>query len=285
MLSKKIFFISLFLALFFIILLTYTIIQNYKGNFTALVYAWEGFYNLNKKFFPEGFVIHTQGGYDGQFFYLIAYYLFSLDIDPPILDSFEIRFRRIGLSILGGILGSIFEWKNYGVATFVGLWIFHFLSSFVLYKLLLKSEQQYLCLIYLFSPFSWSSNFLLVSDSLFASFLIFTIYFMQKIGFSLIQEESNKKKVSIFLYMLSLFVIIFFLLIRETGIIFVFSFLLLAIYRKSRGWVWIFSLSIFVYSIFVVYVSFFHSHFSGTNSLSFLELIDFPFFGFREELR
>lgn len=280
MLSNKSLYFFFLLTFVLIVILTTIILRKYEGNFSSFIYIWKDFYELNKKLFPSGFIIHTEGGYDGQFFYLISRSLFSLDSSLIILDAFELRFRRIGLSILGGILGISFGWENYGVSIFITLWIFHFLSSFLLYKLVQENKQQYIFLLYLFSPFSWSSNFLLVSDSLFASFLIFTIYFFKKIGFSLQIKKDVQKKVSFYFFLLIFLIVLFFLFIRETGIVFVFSFLVLSIYKQDKRVTWILATALFVYSIFVVYVRFFHFHLEGTNPLSFSELIDFPFFAF-----
>lgn len=267
-----------FSFLFLVVFLTLASLHKYNYNTTAFVYAWEGFYLLNLSFFPKGFVIHTQGGYDGQFFYLIARSLFS-ELGSPILDAFELRFRRIGLSILGGVLGFIFGWENYSISTFIILWILHLLSCVALYKLLKQSKQQYLCLFYLFSPFSWSSNFLLVSDSLFSSFLIFSIYLLKKLGFSF-YKPNFQNKASFVLYISSFFVIVFFLLIRETGLLFLISFLFLSFVNKQKYITIVLGISLFSYLGFWMYVRFFHEHLLGTNPLKFIQLIDFPFFGF-----
>lgn len=278
MISRKIFFLFNLIALCLVVLLTLITLKKYNYNFTALIYVWEGFYNLNSDSFPKGFVIHTQGGYDGQFFYLIAHYLFSED-KPPFLDAFELRFRRIGLSILGGLIGYFCGWENYAFLTFVLLWGFHFFSSFLLYEMLKESGQQDSILLYLFSPFSWGSNFLLVSDSLFASFLIFSIFFLQKLGLEIDFEVRSKSK-STLLHIATFLVVLFFLFIRETGVLFIIPFLLISTIHKRIKVSFILSLCLLFYFGFVFYVNFFHIHPKGTNPLSFIQLIDFPFFGF-----
>ncbi|MCX7997839.1 MAG: hypothetical protein N3A69_02655 [Leptospiraceae bacterium] len=283
MISKKIFILFQCLAFLLISILTAIGLSKYSYNFTAFLYVWEGFYKLNPQVFFENFVIHTQGGYDGQFFYLIAHYLFS-NSSPPILDAFELRFRRIGLSLLGGSLGKIFGWKNYALVTFVMLWFFHLFSSFLLYKMLERSKQQYLSLLYLFSPFSWGSNFLLVSDSLFSSFLIISIVLLQRLGLNFNRQVANFENSYITL-ILTFLVVFFFLLIRETGVLFVGTFLLIALVNKNWKVFLLLAFSLFLYGLFIIYVKFFHIHSQGTNPLSFMQLVDFPFFGLWKSLQ
>ena len=91
--------------LLLLLILTYFKIQPYNYNLSSLIGLWKGFVELNPSLIDKAFVVYNDGGYDGQFFYLIAKSLFTEGLNSfPIMDSFFIRFNRIGLSLLAGFL-------------------------------------------------------------------------------------------------------------------------------------------------------------------------------------
>ena len=269
-------------ALVLIILVTFRKVFFYNGNLTTLIGIWEGFYILNPNYFLENFVIHSEGGYDGQFFYLIARYLYDSKFTyPPILDSFELRFSRIGLSLLSGFFCFWFGFEYYAQVTFFLLWSFHFLATYLLYKKFFNSSYSYLYLVFLFSPFAWNSNFLLISDSLFASIFVFLVLSYKKIGLDFFSREAESFQIYSREYDIPIFVLtLFFLIIKETSLPIVLSFLLFAIWRLHFQSIFILIISIIFYLLFLAFVKYKMFYLQGTNPLSFLDLIDYPFLGF-----
>ncbi len=169
--------LSIFVFLVLISIIIFLRIRNYDFNLSSLILIWKGFADLNPSYIPSGFIIFEEGGYDGQFFFLLAKYLYSVgDVNFPILDSFFFRFHRLGLSWIVGSFGSIFGWQFYPHIALILLLSFHILSSLTLYSLLTE-EFKYLFYYYLFSPFSILSATLLVSDSLMVSFCIISLAF------------------------------------------------------------------------------------------------------------
>ena len=164
------------------IALTLFKIQPYNFNISSLVGIWKGFVELNPTLIDKGFIIFNDGGYDGQFFYIISKSIFTNGLESfPILDSFYLRFNRLGLSLLSGFISIFVGFSFYPMITLLLLLFMHILSFFILYKMLKKSNK-YLSYFHLFSPFSLNSILLLVSDSLFVSFTIISIYYLKQIG-------------------------------------------------------------------------------------------------------
>jgi hypothetical protein len=148
----------------------------YDFNQSSLINFWEGFHTLNEGYTETEFVIHRKGGYDGQFFFINAKYLYSKSLPFPKLDSFDLRFSRIGLSIIVGFFCFLTSFKYYSLICLIVLISFHLVSFYILYSIL-EEKIRHFSLIYLFSPFSINSIFLLVSDSLLIS-LVIILYFM-----------------------------------------------------------------------------------------------------------
>jgi hypothetical protein len=270
----------LLIALLLIFFITAKKMFLYEGNLSALIGIWEGFFSLNPQFFPKGFVVHSDGGYDGQFFYLISRFLFDSNLSsPPILDSFELRFSRIGLPFLSGIFGIFTDFSYYPLYTFFYLWAFHFLATYFIYQNFKNTEHYYLFLLFLYSPFAWNSNFLLISDSLFASFFVFFVFGFKWIGLDFFSNNAFVPRSKEYFFPVILLTI-FFLSIRETSLPIVGSFLIFAIIFKHRPAINILAISIGLYILFRFHIKYKMNYLLGTNPMGFFDLIDYPFFGF-----
>ncbi len=261
----------------------------YQLNTSSLIGLWQGFAGANASLIPKKTVIFSEGGYDGQFFFLNAAYLFSSASGfPPILDSFLIRFSRIGFSFLSGLSSSVFGWENYAVSSALLLIFFHLLSFWCLTKLL-PEKNRALSFLYLFSPFSANSNILLVSDSLLSSFFIFIIYLLEKTGTKVLNENSSAVSVTDYsrrnLYPVLLSAAVFFLLIKETALIYVLVLLMICFFQGRGGEGIILSVSVLLYSVFLFYIHFLMKFYPGTYPLNFIQLSDFPLFGFLKSIR
>ncbi|MCB1178016.1 MAG: hypothetical protein KDK36_10590, partial [Leptospiraceae bacterium] len=108
-----------------------------------MIGLWEGFYYLNKGFIPSSFIVYKNGGYDGQFFFLNALYL-SGDHSAPILDSFLLRFNRIGLSLIGALIIKTLGAKFYSLFLFTTIQGLHIFSAFLIKRLLKYNKNLYL---------------------------------------------------------------------------------------------------------------------------------------------
>lgn len=251
----------------------------YNFNFSSLIGIWKGFADLNSNLIDKNFVILYDGGYDGQFFYIIGKQLFTSGLNSlPVLDSFYLRFNRIGLPILSGLTSSLISFKYYPIITLVVLNGLHILSFLIIRKIL-SEPNKYLSLYYLFSPFCINSILLLVSDSLLAAFVIISVYFLDK--YTIIQISQSPKsysnKINSFFVLIVLF---YFCLIKESGAIVLFSLLFVSITenRLTKSSPIIFA--IFFYYLTVFCIKHFLKPHMGTNPLDFTELIDYPLFGF-----
>ncbi len=261
--EPKLAFLGILLACLLLSVLIFSKIQPYDSNLSALIGIWEGFHSVNPGLVEPNSIVFPSGGYDGQFFFLIAKSLYSGCLDGLIVDSFFFRLHRIGLPILVGLPSSLLGWDQYPAITLFLLWFFHFLSFLFLYDNL---KSKLLSFFYLFNPFSWNANLLLVADGLFVSFLVLAFCLYQKrnwIGFL------------VFLT-LAMFT-------RELGLMIAFSFFVVFVFQRK----WVNSLSIALsMSTFVFFfvalphLPLFEKTAPGTNPLHFLDMIDFPFFGF-----
>lgn len=269
-----------------IVLLYYRTLP-YDFHLSSLIGIWEGFQNLNPDFINKGFVVYKEGGYDGQFFYLINQYLSHDDLGVPILDSFSVRFNRIGFPLLTSVFSRILGSQFYPIITLGILHVSH-IFSFLMLRKMCKEENRYLANFYLFSPFVINSNLLLLSDSLLCSWMVFLIYFSYKKGFSIFsQEESYNTKFSLLTVFVFVCIASFFPLIKESALSILGMIFILYLYFRygnkinaslSSGLIFLFP--ILFYFSFVLYTKFFVEVHPGTYPLSFWNLVDFPFFGF-----
>ncbi len=259
-------------------------IYPYGYNISALIGIWKGFAELNPDLIDKGFVIYNDGGYDGQFFYLISKSLFTGGVQSfPILDSFLLRFNRIGLPLLTGVLNFFTGFHFYPMTTLLLLVALHIYSFQVLYKIL-DSEIKYLAYFYLFSPFSLNSILLLVSDSLFVSITLICVYVLKFEGYEFynIRTKINPFKKSIVLIFL---VAIFTCFVKESGLIIIGTILLLSFYDKNFRITTILLLAIIVFLFITQAFKFIPKINPGTNPLGFTDLIDYPLFGFFKSIQ
>ncbi len=279
---SPIFFICGYLLL--IIVLIIFKIKPYNYNLSSLIGIWKGFAELNPGLIEKGFTIYNDGGYDGQFFYLISKSLFTEGFQSfPILDSFFLRFNRIGLSVLSGFLAFLFGFKFYPIITLIILISLH-IYSFILLRKILDPEIKYLSYFYLFSPFSLNSILLLVSDSLFASLSVICIYVFKRYVYSS-DNSSLPSKISIDKYILTFLIITFTCMVKESGIIIIGTLLLLSFYNKNFKTSLILLLSIGAYLAITLLFKLLPNVHSGTNPLGFADLVDYPLFGFFKSIQ
>lgn len=263
-------------------------IKPYDFNISSIIGIWKGFAELNPTLVNKGFIIYNDGGYDGQFFYFISKSIFNSGFENlPILDSFHLRFSRIGLSLLSGTITNLFSFSYYPHITVLLLFFFH-IYSFVILKKMLHANNKYLSYFYLFSPFSLNSNLLVVADSLFVSFLIFCIYLMKNKGILLFQiasnDTDNTKKNFVSAIVLS-FLLFFTCLIRESGIVLLGTFFLICIFDKKIKNSYPIILAGLSYVIIIFFFKYFVPAHLGTNPLGFLDLIDYPLAGFYKSIQ
>lgn len=264
--KKRIFYFLLTSYLILVSSLVLNKLIKYEYNFTSLINIWQGFDKLNPDYFEKNSVIFRSQGYDGQFFYLIAKYLFNeQELEIPKLDSFTLRFSRISLPILSGFFSYFFSFQYYTQISLTILFSFHFLSIYLFYsyeKNLLK------VFLLLFSPYLLSSNFLLVADGLLASFLIL---------FYLLNKYKQPNLINkIFLFALALCIIFS----KEVGILFIGYYFIQSIIKKEIFKRNLLILVILFYIIFKIQISFLAKNSISTNELSFFQLTDYPLMGF-----
>jgi hypothetical protein len=243
------------------------------------------FSNLNNNYNHNNFIIFTDGGYDGQFFYYITRFLFDDRVgeEIPYLDSAIFRMKRIGMPILLGLINYPNDFRYYSEFTFVFLTFFHLLSFLILH-ISLSNETKYLSYYFLFSPFSLHSNLLLVSDGLLGS--IFIIYFItvQKLGLNIFNKNRSYMHYSISSKIDTIFVIftisLLFLLIKETAFIFILIVLYYSFIQENKI---ILNTSLFVlimYGLFLILLNYWIPDSKSIYPTNNLELLDYPFYGF-----
>lgn len=273
--------------IFLLLCLVFFKTKSYEFNISSLIGIWKGFAELNPTLIEKGFIVYNDGGYDGQFFYLISKSLFINGFDTfPILDSFYLRFNRLGLSLLSGTITSVFGFKYYPYTTLSLLTVFHIYSFFLLHKLL-SYKNKYLSYFYLFSPFALNSNLLLVADSLFTSFVIISIYIMNFRGVNFFNTNftENKQTYKILKSFFTFLILIFICLIRESGIIILVSFFIICIYQKDfKNTILIFVAGLSYFVLITIFKLTFKAYL-GTNPLGFLDLIDYPLAGFYNSIQ
>lgn len=279
--KKNFLFLSIF-AFFFLILVSILFkIRHYDYNLSSLVGIWEGFRDLNPDYIPPGFVVFREGGYDGQFFFMLAQYLYHYDSLPfPVLDSFFFRFHRLGLSLLTGSLAKILGIEHYPAITLLVLVGFHLLSFRVLHNAL-HPENRILSLFFLFSPYSLLGIQLLVSDPLLVSLSMIACYalfiFHRNLGFSLGLSSFLNALVAIISASLAL-------LVRETSLFVFLPLLVFLLVQKQYRTAALLLPAFLSYTVFLAISQYIPVTEPGTNPLKFLDMIDWPLLGFWKSL-
>nr|WP_210414268.1 hypothetical protein [Leptospira levettii] len=237
-------------------------ISPYNHSLSALIGIWEGFYEINPNLVDPNFVVYKSGGYDGQFFYLLAKDLFNDSDWNLIVDSFYFRYHRIGLSLISGFVSHLLGSEHYPLIILTILFSTFLFSVYCLYDLL-PEKSKWLVLFYILSPYSLNSNLLLVADSFFVSLAIISYYFFTKKNLTL----------SFLFFLITVFT-------RELGVLFLAPIVLGALYQRQWKQVILFSLP------GILFLGFLYSGWKnspnhlGTNPLGFKDMTDFPLFGF-----
>jgi len=264
--------------IFLATLLLFFSIRPYEYNINALVGVWDGFIKLNQPYVQRGLVIFKDGGYDGQFFYFISRFLYSPELTTlPVLDSFYLRFNRIGFPLISGFFVNFFGFKFYSWVTFIILNAMH-IFSYSAIRSLCANDRKKLSLFYLFSPFALNSSLLLVSDSFMVSFGVLGIYFLERSGFGFFSDETQEKNRSALV--ISVFLLLIAIFIRETALFVLFPVVVSLFIRKYFLGSALFCIPILLYFAFTLGLRSIPDIYPGTNPLGFTDLMDYPFFGF-----
>ncbi|TGK49695.1 hypothetical protein EHQ43_00105 [Leptospira bouyouniensis] len=237
-------------------------ITPYDHSLSSLIGIWEGFYEINPNLVDPNFVIYKSGGYDGQFFYLLAKDLFNENDWSLIVDSFYFRYHRIGLSFITGLFSHFLGSEHYPLITLTLLFFTFSASVYYLFKLL-PDESKWLVLFYLFSPYSLNSNLLLVADSFFVSLAIISYYFYRE----------KKFAIAFVFFLLTVFT-------RELGILFLAPIVFVSLFKREWKNVFLFSLPGILFLAFLFYGWMNTPNHLGTNPLGFKDMTDGPLFGF-----
>lgn len=257
---------QLWIVLFFFILGVLGLIDYkitpYDHSLSSLIGIWEGFYEINPNLVDPNFVIYKSGGYDGQFFYLLAKDLFTESDWSLIVDSFYFRYHRIGLSFITGLVSHFLGSEHYPLIALTLLFFTFSASVYYLFKLL-PDESKWLVLFYIFSPFSLNSNLLLVADSFFVSLAIISYYFYKE----------KKFAIAFVFFLLTVFT-------RELGILFLVPIVLVSLYKREWNKVFLFALPGVLFLAFLLYGWMVTPNHLGTNPLGFRDMTDGPLFGF-----
>lgn len=251
-------------------------IRHYDYNLSSLIGIWEGFRDANPLYIPQGFVVLKDGGYDGQFFFLLSRYIYEFDsLGFPILDSFYFRFHRLGLSLLVGLPTHWIGITSYPLFTLLFLSTVH-LISFYLLSSVLSLKNKYLSLYFLFSPFSFLGIQLLVSDPLLISLCIISAY--------LILIVSTKKQPRYPVLILGMLLFSLSLIVRETSLFLIIPILIYAAFNKDYSKVLFLIPAFLVYIGFLVWTQNISVPEPGTLPLKFIDMVDYPLLGFFKSL-
>lgn len=268
---RTIYFIILYLITKLILIVF--IIRPYNYNPWSLVGIWEGFAQLNPGYVEKGSVIFQNGGYDGQFFYLITKYLSGTNLSTPVLDAFHLRFHRIGLSLAIFPFVKIFGFHYYPLLLAILLTMTH-IAGFYFLRTLCETGKKHYALFHLFSPFSLNSDLLLVADAFMVSFLLFALLLLHRSG-----AFSDTKTVDLPSLAFSTMAFTFSIFIKEGALFMLLPFC--AYFLLKRKWLicCLFVFPLLTYFLFTRYAATIQGVNLGTNPLSFSQLIDYPFWG------
>ncbi|WCL47679.1 hypothetical protein [Leptospira sp. GIMC2001] len=281
-------------------------ISQYDWNLSALIGIWSGFAQLNPLYIPDEFILFKEGGYDGQFFFLIARYIYEGSSLPfPTLDSFYFRFHRLGLSIIAGITIPFFGARSYPYSSLFILTSLHIISSCILYKITSRikpSEDSnkanikklefkadrlnFLSLFYFLSPFSLLGILLLVSDPLLVSLSIIATYLVLFERLQIMERKvhsRNNKQIDYY-FIFGVIIFCFALTVRETALFIITPLLLFFIIEKNFKKTLYLFIPIITYICFLLWSQSLEVPFAGTLPLRFLDMIDYPLFGFVKSL-
>jgi len=255
----------------------------YEYELSSLIGMQQEFFDLNPASAFEGLVVYRDSGYDGQFFYLIARFLFDPDMPEPVMDTYRMRMGRIGMSLLAGLFTAPFGWQHYAIVTIV-LLNGVFMLSFLALREMLTDRFRYLSLVYLFSPFSINSTLLLVSDSLMVSVALIGLYALFRSGFRFTDEAvTDRTDLRSYWTWLALGLFCFLVLVRDTGLFFLAPLGLVFLYRRDFAGMAIIALPVLVYGTLTLIVKALETH-PGTNPIYYGARLTLPMQGFVDSL-
>jgi hypothetical protein len=272
--------IALFLIV--VILLTAARIAPYGYRMSALIGMEQQFIDLNPGATFEGIVVFKDSGYDGQFFYLIARDLFDPSFDEPVLDTYRMRMGRIGMSLLVGLPASLLGWQSYGLIAFAILQLVHILA-FLSLRSMLSEKNRYLALFFLFSPFSYNSSLLLVSDSLMVAVAVLGLSMLEKGGFRFSTDGEDRTDYRSRWTIGATLLLCFLVTIRDTALFALAPIGLLFLYRKSLRGVILAALPVLVFLAWMAAVRLLETH-PGSNPVHYDAKLGGPMVGFFQSL-
>lgn len=272
--------IALFLIV--VILLTAARIAPYGYRMSALIGMEQQFIDLNPGATFEGIVVFKDSGYDGQFFYLIARFLFDPDMPEPVLDTYRMRMGRIGMSLLVGLPVSLFGWQSYALIAFAILQLVHILA-FLSLRSMLSEKNRYLALFFLFSPFSFNSSLLLVSDSLMVAVAVLALAMLEKGGFRFSTDGEDRTDYRSRWTIGATLLLCFLVTIRDTALFALAPIGLLFLYRKSLRGVILAALPVLVFLAWMAAVRLLETH-PGSNPVHYDAKLGGPMVGFFQSL-
>lgn len=272
--------IALFLIV--VILLTAARIAPYGYRMSALIGMEQQFIDLNPGATFEGIVVFKDSGYDGQFFYLIARDLFDPSFDEPVLDTYRMRMGRIGMSLLVGLPASLLGWQSYGLIAFAILQLVHILA-FLSLRSMLSEKNRYLALFFLFSPFSYNSSLLLVSDSLMVAVAVLGLAMLEKGGFRFSTDGEDRTDYRSRWTIGATLLLCFLVTIRDTALFALAPIGLLFLYRKSLRGVILAALPVLVFLAWMAAVRLLETH-PGSNPVHYDAKLGGPMVGFFQSL-
>ncbi|MFN3603543.1 MAG: hypothetical protein ACK4UJ_02400 [Leptonema sp. (in: bacteria)] len=266
--TPPIYWILFYLIFHFYLVFSYTKQTNY--NFNLLIHINQKYIELNPETKFSSLVVLEQEGYDGQFFYFLSRYIYDKNIKTVTLDSSTFRMLRIGVSVLYGFLPYYLGWSNYAILGIL-LNILIFIVSFIMLYKLLDQDSKYVSFFYLFNPFSFVSNMLLIGDNFFISFfVIFAYFFSKSLG-----RENHKKKQMLY-YFGSLFFSIFLVFLKETALFYFLPLFFYFFIKKDMKNTLLFSIPIWFFFIWFFMIKS-YIKVEEISSLSHLERIRVPF--------
>lgn len=272
--------IALFLTV--VVLLTAARIAPYDYRMSALIGMEQQFIDLNPKATFEGFVVFRDSGYDGQFFYLIARYLFDPSFSEPVLDTYRMRMGRIGMSLLVGLPASLLGWQNYALIAFAILQLIHILA-FLSLRSMLSEKNRYLALFFLFSPFSYNSSLLLVSDSLMVAVAVICLAMLEKGGFRFSADGEDRTDYRSRWTIGAALLLCFLVLIRDTALFALAPIGLIFLYRMSLRGVILAALPVLVFLTWMAAVRLLETH-PGSHPVHYDAKLGGPMVGFFQSL-
>lgn len=272
--------IALFLIV--VILLTAARIAPYGYRMSALIGMEQQFIDLNPGATFEGIVVFKDSGYDGQFFYLIARDLFDPSFDEPVLDTYRMRMGRIGMSLLVGLPASLLGWQSYGLIAFAILQLLQILA-FLSLRSMLSEKNRYLALFFLFSPFSYNSSLLLVSDSLMVAVAVLGLAMLEKGGFRFSTDGEDRTDYRSRWTIGATLLLCFLVTIRDTALFALAPIGLLFLYRKSLRGVILAALPVLVFLAWMAAVRLLETH-PGSNPVHYDAKLGGPMVGFFQSL-